>query len=172
VAKADEPPPGGAVCGDGILDVGEECDDGNTVSGDGCSSVCVIEFCGDGIVQAGLGEQCDDGNTIAGDGCSPTCQFEQQAAIVEIDRADWSRRRERIDVRGTVTPPSNTVDVFAPGTQSGNTCMGTQVATVAQDEAGAFSFRSARGAFPDDPLTVCVQADVGGAAQRATRVRR
>lgn len=31
-------------CGDGNLDVGEECDDGNTNNGDGCSSLCNIEF--------------------------------------------------------------------------------------------------------------------------------
>jgi cysteine-rich repeat protein len=29
-----------AVCGDGILHVDEVCDDGNTTSGDGCSSTC------------------------------------------------------------------------------------------------------------------------------------
>ncbi|MCC6336090.1 MAG: DUF4215 domain-containing protein [Myxococcales bacterium] len=27
-------------CGDGVFDAGEVCDDGNTVSGDGCSSDC------------------------------------------------------------------------------------------------------------------------------------
>src|SRR3989304_10567523 len=34
-----------AVCGDGIIDTGagEHCDDGNTVSGDGCSSTCQTE---------------------------------------------------------------------------------------------------------------------------------
>lgn len=32
-----------ALCGDGIIDSGEECDDGNTVDGDGCSSTCTIE---------------------------------------------------------------------------------------------------------------------------------
>ena len=31
------------VCGDGLLDPGEECDDGNTTSFDGCSSFCEIE---------------------------------------------------------------------------------------------------------------------------------
>ena len=31
------------VCGDGYLDPGEECDDGGTASGDGCSSMCVSE---------------------------------------------------------------------------------------------------------------------------------
>jgi cysteine-rich repeat protein len=28
------------VCGDGVLDAGEECDDRNTDSGDGCSARC------------------------------------------------------------------------------------------------------------------------------------
>ena len=30
-------------CGDGILDVGEACDDGNAADGDGCSSSCQVE---------------------------------------------------------------------------------------------------------------------------------
>jgi cysteine-rich repeat protein len=34
-----------AVCGDGIVNptLGEECDDGNVLSGDGCSSTCHAE---------------------------------------------------------------------------------------------------------------------------------
>ncbi len=52
-----------AICGDGIVQGTEKCDDGNTVSGDGCSSTCVVEFCGDGILQTGLGEQCDKTST-------------------------------------------------------------------------------------------------------------
>jgi cysteine-rich repeat protein len=66
----------GSFCGDATTDPGEECDDGGTVSGDGCSSNCLIEFCGDGITQTGLGEQCDDGGNVDGDGCSATCTFE------------------------------------------------------------------------------------------------
>jgi cysteine-rich repeat protein len=31
------------ICGDGILMPTEQCDDGNTVSGDGCSASCVVE---------------------------------------------------------------------------------------------------------------------------------
>ena len=30
-------------CGDGIRDDYEDCDDSNTVSGDGCSSICELE---------------------------------------------------------------------------------------------------------------------------------
>ena len=68
--------PTGPICGNGTTDPGEECDDGDTVDGDGCSSTCVMEFCGDGVRQTGLGEQCDDGGNIDGDGCSSTCLIE------------------------------------------------------------------------------------------------
>lgn len=45
------------ICGDGITDTGEECDDGNNVNNDGCSENCKTEYCGDGVVQ--IGEACD-----------------------------------------------------------------------------------------------------------------
>ena len=66
----------GPTCGNGKLETGEQCDDGNTTSGDGCSSTCTTEGpkCGNGIVESGEG--CDDGNTTSGDGCSSTCQCE------------------------------------------------------------------------------------------------
>lgn len=32
------------ICGDGIVEKGEMCDDGNTVNGDGCSSTCKLEW--------------------------------------------------------------------------------------------------------------------------------
>jgi cysteine-rich repeat protein len=31
------------VCGNGSVEAGEQCDDGNTTSGDGCSATCKIE---------------------------------------------------------------------------------------------------------------------------------
>jgi len=34
----------GPVCGDGILDVSEQCDDGDDVGGDGCSEICELEL--------------------------------------------------------------------------------------------------------------------------------
>jgi cysteine-rich repeat protein len=63
------------VCGDGDIDFGEACDDGNNVGGDGCSATCEPEVCGDGE-QTGA-ETCDDGNQENNDGCShPECQLE------------------------------------------------------------------------------------------------
>jgi cysteine-rich repeat protein len=64
-------PPGIAVCGNGVKEGSEECDDGNTVSGDGCDVYCVTSRCGNYIV-AGT-EACDDGNTVDGDGCQSNC---------------------------------------------------------------------------------------------------
>jgi|GEM_PF-3916856 len=87
-------------CGDGVVGgPAEGCDDGNLVSGDGCSDICQREICGNGIldhreacdppgadgcndvcglvietcgnkqIDVSAGEQCDDGNAINGDGC-------------------------------------------------------------------------------------------------------
>jgi cysteine-rich repeat protein len=61
-------------CGDGNANAaaGEECDDGNMNNLDGCTNLCKVSFCGDGVVQ--MPEQCDDGadNDIF-DGCKPDC---------------------------------------------------------------------------------------------------
>ena len=65
-----------AACGNGVVEPGEACDDGNTVSGDGCNATCTsIETCGNGVADFG-GEECDDGGTANGDGCSSTCTLE------------------------------------------------------------------------------------------------
>lgn len=74
-----------AICGDGVAAMepfptfspslcGEQCDDGNSINGDGCDSNCTLTGCGNGIVSAG--EQCDDGNQNSCDGCSSACQIE------------------------------------------------------------------------------------------------
>ena len=94
------------ICGDGELSPDtEECDDGNTIKGDGCSATCkgeagwrcypsvinnklymdpvkellessVCEENGCGDGKKHITEQCDDGNRDAGDGCTPQCQIE------------------------------------------------------------------------------------------------
>lgn len=60
-------------CGDGALDVGEECDDANDDSTDDCTANCEEARCGDGIVQDGV-EACDDGNEDDADStCTNAC---------------------------------------------------------------------------------------------------
>ena len=81
----------GHQCGNGLKERGENCDDGNAQSQDGCDSRCWIEqgyhcpipgarclqaaVCGD-EKQDFPTEQCDDGNQNDGDGCSSACQLE------------------------------------------------------------------------------------------------
>jgi MYXO-CTERM domain-containing protein len=76
------------ACGDGRVDAGEQCDDGNTHDDDGCSATCQNEApptgCGNGMVEPG--EQCDDGNTDNGDGCSAACLTEGTAVCGNMTR--------------------------------------------------------------------------------------
>lgn len=61
------------VCGNGITEPGESCDDNNRVDDDRCNNACQWNgFCGDDNLDDG--EACDDGNTFSGDGCSADCQ--------------------------------------------------------------------------------------------------
>ncbi len=63
--------------GDGVCNVIETCDDGNSSDNDGCPTNCQLASCGDGFVhETGGSEQCDDGNNLPGDGCDPSCQTE------------------------------------------------------------------------------------------------
>ena len=50
-----------SLCGNGLLEPPEQCEDGNLFDGDGCSAVCSFEYgtCGDGRVQLYLDEQCE-----------------------------------------------------------------------------------------------------------------
>ncbi len=60
------------LCGDGVVDDGEQCDDGNSVDGDACTNACGHAACGDGVVEVGV-EACDDGNSDEDDACTNTC---------------------------------------------------------------------------------------------------
>lgn len=61
------------LCGNGIKDAGEDCDDGNNDNTDDCTQACFTElFCGDGLVTGN--EQCDDaGATGELDTCPEDC---------------------------------------------------------------------------------------------------
>lgn len=79
------------LCGNGIRDEREQCDDGNVTPGDGCSASCSVEpgytctgqpsvctrppVCGNGFMEGS--EQCDDGNRTNLDGCSSACAIER-----------------------------------------------------------------------------------------------
>lgn len=92
--------PSGPACGDGEINQdNEECDDGNSLPGDGCSGRCEEEpyfvcgepgeacvstiACGDGLLDPG--EFCDDGNTVTDDGCSDDCLFQDPAYVCPVE---------------------------------------------------------------------------------------
>ena len=76
-----------SICGDGVLDAGEVCDDGNTTDGDGCSSTCEFEsVCGDGVLEGN--EVCDDGNTLDGDSCASNCEIENVCGNGVLDAGE------------------------------------------------------------------------------------
>jgi cysteine-rich repeat protein len=63
----------GGSCGDGRVDDGEGCDDGDANGPDQpCTPDCQPNVCGDGY--AGPGEGCDDGNAVDDDECTNACQ--------------------------------------------------------------------------------------------------
>ncbi len=88
------------TCGDGYLDKGEACDDGNHLPADGCSPDCKLEpgiectggkcgpICGDGVtmwmLDKSIAEECDDGNLVNGDGCSSDCKIETGYTCTEF----------------------------------------------------------------------------------------
>ena len=65
-----------AVCGDGVVQAGEACDDGaKNGPARPCTGQCEQAVCGDGDVCTTCqpAELCDDGNLDPDDGCGPDC---------------------------------------------------------------------------------------------------
>jgi cysteine-rich repeat protein len=62
-----------AMCGDGYHNpLSEACDDGNAANDDGCIGACLVNECGDGVLWMGM-EDCDDANMIDTDECKNDC---------------------------------------------------------------------------------------------------
>ena len=71
----DESGPGGLAtpyCGDGKVDPGEACDDGDRDNTDACTNECTVAKCGDGYHYLGV-EECDDGADGDMDECTDDC---------------------------------------------------------------------------------------------------
>ena len=98
-----------AGCGDGEwnAELSEECDDGNTENGDGCSLSCKCEsgrpkgdgtclpaeVCGDNIFQSHKGEECD-----GSEGCNAECE-----CIDGLPRGDGTCEPLHVTVTDRVT---------------------------------------------------------------------
>ena len=68
-----------ASCGNGEVETGEGCDDGNSDNADACTNACELARCGDAVTRTDLAvgdngyEACDDGNTVESDICLNNC---------------------------------------------------------------------------------------------------
>jgi len=81
LAQACEPARELSNCNlDGVVDSGEECDDGNADAFDGCTNTCHFARCGDGVLRIDLlpgepgFEACEAGEEAGGVRCS-SCSF-------------------------------------------------------------------------------------------------
>ena len=83
-----------ATCGDGNIDDGEECDDGNDINSDACIDNCRNAACGDGYIHIG-GEDCDAAGPRT---CSTSCGTTGSQACVDCR---WE---------ASCTPPGETCD--------------------------------------------------------------
>jgi cysteine-rich repeat protein len=128
------PPSPFHCCGNGIIEEGEECDNGplnNNIYGM-CMENCKIPKCGDGVIHLCdsnctscesclLMEECDDGNLIDGDGCSSTCKIEcpiNQNENEEINRllsvslmvkSIQSKKKDDCETMKCLSPPFNEI---------------------------------------------------------------
>ncbi len=87
------------VCGDSVIDPGEQCDDGNTIDCDTCSNDCRdVTGCGDQVVCGG--EDCDDGNSNDCDSCSNDCKQVTGCGDGVLCGSDWCDDGNTIDCDG------------------------------------------------------------------------
>ena len=75
------------LCGNGLVDTNEECDDGNENDNDKCTNTCKLAFCGDGIVETAT-EECDDANANDSDACTTECKTRHAAACSDLLTTD------------------------------------------------------------------------------------
>ncbi|HYE59795.1 MAG TPA: YCF48-related protein [Candidatus Kapabacteria bacterium] len=137
----------GGYCGDNVKQDLEQCEDGNTTNGDGCSQFCRTEprnqsvavaregeRCGDTIVQAHRGEVCDAGATN-GEPCVPgygrSCSYCSNDCknVLTIDASSRCGNGEldRIGTSTTGIAVMEACDVLANGKIVSSTPNGGQV---------------------------------------------
>lgn len=126
-------------CGNGVKDGLEECDDGNDVDTDGCTSSCLLNVCGDGKFYKGV-EECDTGDrngeacSTAEYGstcssCSTSCKFQLTQGGFCGDGIVTAATSEQCDGNATVPSSLTCVDLgydyLSPGLtsiQCGDSC--------------------------------------------------
>lgn len=147
-------------CGDALVQSVEACDDGNAVSGDGCSATCVVEFCGDGITQPGLGETCDGGPS-----CSKGCYFYSATRHGTVKVPPPPPTGPTIQFYGTSTPScvgSISIGV-GPSAQTGSGLVAITALGAPPKSAGFLLLSTASATKPIKGATVLVDLSANAA---------
>jgi len=102
------------ICGNGIIEEPEICDDGSSngryaynTADKFCNLTCDgwAPYCGDGILQSNYGEECDDGNNVSGDGCDPVCKTEAPSPPPSSGGGGgWIPPRTKVVIKGKAYP--------------------------------------------------------------------
>lgn len=139
------------LCGNGVIDDGETCDDGNHANGDCCSSICNYDAPGAACTSDGNAcsvDTCDGAGVcqhVAGNG-GGTCR----AAASSCDLA------ETCDGSTTICP----ADVFKPsGAACGDSSDTTCTDPDACDGLGLCEAHNAPNGTPCDDASICTQTD-------------
>ena len=112
-------PPGSAVCGNGSVEEGEECDSGPDLSAserNACRPGCIRARCGDGAIDSG--ELCDDGNTSGGDRCSADCRSTEVCGNAHVDTAQGELCDDGNRASGDGCSSTCQIEVLVWGTQA------------------------------------------------------
>jgi cysteine-rich repeat protein len=146
-----------SICGDGLIQPTEVCDDGgannsgaygSSIVARHCAPGCVSfgPYCGDGILEARFAEQCDDSNNVSGDLCSATCQAETAAPPGSNGSPTVGSIPPRSSPPGTIPSALQTKVVLRgkafPGASIDILLDGQKLSTVQADSNADFLFSS------------------------------
>jgi len=157
---------GQGTCGNGVLDPGEQCDDGNTVSGDGCSAVCEREGAcctAQNCASPNTDAECTvaGGVWYAGEDCATfSCP---EAGRIEIYDNEWAvTGGEPVRLRGRAWDSLGQPLARAPIGVDDATLQGCIPAAVITDANGEFNYDIPTFGIAEDNYLVTFFAGVGG----------
>jgi cysteine-rich repeat protein len=132
-------------CGDGIVQDGEDCDDGNTSDGDCCSATCQYETlgsaCEDGRVCTN-DDQCDGAGACVAGGPATTCDESWQKGVLLVKETQPGKEKFLAKfIRGPAVSQTQLGTPLAPGGTAYSICVydesGDVVGEMRVDQAGA-----------------------------------
>jgi cysteine-rich repeat protein len=148
----------------GVLDPGEQCDDNNTTSGDGCSEFCIIETVSCGNSNVDPWEACDDGNNVDGDGCSANCMSDETCGNGYADTPIG----EQCDDGNTTSGDGCSADCLSDETCGNGT---TTTETVARPTACRTNHAETESTTPPPARSATTETPPAGTAARPTACR-